>query len=103
LLLTPNGEVIVVPDLWEMQEGPAPWPFSLIAKTEAARLYPSLSEILPKRPSDVPDCAVCRGSGHLGFITKDTPGVVGYIAHPPDPVICNECYGLGWVAQPIAG
>ena len=52
----------------------------------ASRQNPQLEDLLPTRAADVPDCALCSGSGHM-------PQIEG--------VVCSACGGLGWVPSAI--
>jgi len=51
----------------------------------ATKRYPELLELLPLRPSDVPNCGMCKGSGRV-------------VAE----MNCTTCGGLGWVPDEAA-
>lgn len=95
LFVAPDGRVLSVPDLWRHPEGEAPWPLPLLALAEAARLYPELSELRPRRSDDAADCLKCSGRGHYGKLA-DIPGISASV-HESDLLLCGYCSSLGWI------
>ena len=46
-----------------------------------SKFIPELSTLFPIRPKSAPDCEACVGSGRV----------------TPIHILCDSCYGLGWV------
>jgi hypothetical protein len=87
----PTGEVLIVN--WATQE--------ILPENDLRRRYfmikmgalryPELHVLLPPRPSEVPDCPKCGGSGQ----------VVGVDHHRTIDLACSTCAGLGWISEDL--
>ena len=85
VFLRPDGTTIALvegspgqPDYWEPDdEGQRTASIAV-----ALRRFPELQRLLPKRPGDATDCAVCAGTGRL------------------HDLVCGACSGLGWRNAP---
>jgi ABC-type transport system involved in multi-copper enzyme maturation permease subunit len=85
LLLRADGQVLEVPRGGEGLAQPANSYRWLVARVSAARHYPELRVLLPRRPKHAGNCSACGGSG---------------LIHDPDyphRVLCRTCTGLGWI------
>ena len=61
----------------------------LVVLLFGSRNLPQLAELLPKRPSGVPDCSGCNGTGWTHQEIYRHFGGEG--------IVCQKCSGLGWV------
>lgn len=68
---------------------PLPDELRTTALVAGAERFPWLSEVLPTRPPDATDCAVCAGRGVI-VPTNALPGSSG--------IFCPNCQALGWLS-----
>jgi hypothetical protein len=85
LLLRSDGQVLDVARGADGLAKPADSYRWLLARVSAARRYPELRVLLPRRPQHADSCAECGGSG-----LRHNP-------NPPAHALCRSCTGLGWV------
>ena len=84
LLLLPDGNVIVFGN--DDKEGePVSDSWATIAYLSAAKRFPELKSMVPKRPDNAEDCQACMGDGQV---------VVGSLE-----ILCGKCSGLGWIVE----
>ncbi len=85
LLLRSDGQVLEAAKGANGRAKPANSYRWLVARVSAARRYPELRVLLPRRPKHADSCAECGGSG-----LRQDP-------NPPAQALCRGCTGLGWV------
>ena len=90
LLIRPSGQVLLV-------ESDQPWgagskyrfveegPWRMLALVSAARRFPSLSFLRPRRPDTALQCRGCGGLGSSSLAGGE--------------VVCAGCQGLGWLSN----
>jgi hypothetical protein len=60
--------------------------WQLVALIRGSKKYSELESLLPKRSTDASECVDCDGTGQAVFEGQQL-----------DAVICDKCFGLGWV------
>lgn len=84
--LRPDGTVIRIDEIPIADPSEDHWykeiNWAIMAVAFAARRYPELRQILPRRPADAVDCAACEGRGMMPL---------------NDMHFLCVCEGLGWV------
>jgi ABC-type transport system involved in multi-copper enzyme maturation permease subunit len=85
LLLRADGQVLEVARGQESLAKPANSYRWLVARVSAARRYPELRVLLPRRPKHAENCPQCGGSG-----LDQNP-------ESPGKALCRSCTGLGWI------
>jgi hypothetical protein len=81
LAITVDGEVI----MYDFETGETTIPeqkWKVLAHVKAARRYPELRELAPRKPADAKNCPSCAGSGIL-----------------LENADCEMCLGTGWRIQ----
>jgi len=85
LMLRADGQVLEVCWGQETLAKPANSYRWLVARVSAARRYPELRVLLPRRPKHADNCSECGGSG-----LDQNP-------EAPGKALCRSCTGLGWI------
>ena len=82
LLVAPDGQVLHYdPESGRVQAPGHNWKQLALAK--AARRFPELEELRPRKPDGAAECRACEGSGVL-----------------QEGVDCGTCFGAGWLPPP---
>jgi hypothetical protein len=87
LLLRPDGQVLEVAWGADIIARPADSQRRMIALVSAAKLYPVLRVLLPRRPHRAADCQECGGSG------------LRRTGDQASKLLCQNCAGLGWIVD----
>jgi hypothetical protein len=85
LLLRSDGQVLEVARGQETLAKPANSYRWLVARVSAARRYPELRVLLPRRPKHAENCPTCGGWG------------LDQYSESPGKALCRSCTGLGWI------